>query len=341
MGTANNTPSDEFDSPWKEILDRYFPQFMAFFFPDLYALIDWTAGYESLETELREVVRDAATGKRVIDKLVKVRTLSGQPLHVFVHLEIQADRDVEFPRRMFVYHYRLFDCYPEQVVSLAVLGDDHSGWRPERYEHDLWGNSVSFKFRAVKLWDYNSRWAELEADPNPFATVVMAHLQAKGTRGQVSSRLSWKLRLVRRLYERGYERQDVLELFRFIDWVLALPQELEQQFRREISKIEEEYRMPYVTSIERMGREEGLLEGIQKGLLEGIQKGRQEGRQEGRREGRHRGLQEALLRQSERRFGTLPTAFRQQIEQIDSEEQLYHLLDRILTATTRQDLGLG
>ncbi len=253
----------------------------------------------------------------MIDKLVKVRTLNGRPLHVFIHLEIQTDRDGEFPLRMFVYHYRLFDCYPESVVSLAVLGDDHPNWRPERYEHDLWGNRLSFTFRTVKLWDYNSRWAELEADPNPFATVVMAHLQAKGTRGQTSTRLSWKLRLVRRLYERGTARQDVLELFRFIDWVLALPQELEQQFRREISQIEEEYRMPYVTSIERMGREEGLLEG------------------------RHRGLQEALLRQSERRFGTLPTAFRQQIEQIDSDEQLYHLLDRILTVSTRQDLGLG
>ncbi len=150
---------------------------------------------------------------------------------------------------MFVYHYRLFDSYPETVASLAVLGDDHPGWRPERYEHELWGSSVSFTFRTVKLWDYKSRWAELEADPNPFATVVMAHLQAKRTQNQAPSRLDWKLRLVRRLYERGFARQDVLELFRFIDWVLALPQELDQQFRHEVSQIEEEYRMPYVTSI--------------------------------------------------------------------------------------------
>ncbi len=74
-----------------------------------------------------------------------------------------------------------------------------------------------------------------------------------------------------------------------------------------------------------MGREEGLLESIQAG----------------RREGRHRGLQEALLSQSEVRFGALPAAFRRKIQRINSDEQLHDLLGRVLTATTRQDLGLG
>ncbi len=314
---ASTTPADEYDSPWKEILDRYFPQFMAFFFPDLYAQIDWTAGYDNLETELREVVRDAATGKRVIDKLIKVRTLNGQPLHVFIHLEIQADRDVEFPLRMFIYYYRLFDRYPESVVSLAILGDDHPNWRPEGYEHELWGNSVSFKFRAVKLQDYNSRWTELEADPSPFATVVMAHLQAKRTKDQAPSRLSWKLRLVRRLYERGTARQDVLELFRFIDWVLALPQELEQQFRSEVLKIEEDLRMRYVTSIERLGREEGL--------------------EEGRKEGRKEGQVKVLRRQLTRRFEQLPAWALERLEQ-STPADLERWADRILDARRLEDV---
>ena len=30
----------EYDSPWKEALDVYFPEFMAFFFPDAYQEID-------------------------------------------------------------------------------------------------------------------------------------------------------------------------------------------------------------------------------------------------------------------------------------------------------------
>ncbi|MHC5935435.1 hypothetical protein [Nostoc sp.] len=31
----------DFDSPWKEILEAYFPQAMHFFFPETSALIDW------------------------------------------------------------------------------------------------------------------------------------------------------------------------------------------------------------------------------------------------------------------------------------------------------------
>ncbi len=33
------------DSPWKNVLERYFPEFLAFFFPAAYAGIDWSQGY--------------------------------------------------------------------------------------------------------------------------------------------------------------------------------------------------------------------------------------------------------------------------------------------------------
>jgi hypothetical protein len=58
MGTA---PLD-YDSPWKEALERYFKGFMAFFFPTAHAGIDWTRGYEFLDKELQRVVRDAESG---------------------------------------------------------------------------------------------------------------------------------------------------------------------------------------------------------------------------------------------------------------------------------------
>jgi len=30
----------EYDSPWKEIIEQYFPEFIVFFFPDAYQDID-------------------------------------------------------------------------------------------------------------------------------------------------------------------------------------------------------------------------------------------------------------------------------------------------------------
>jgi hypothetical protein len=122
---------------------------------------------------------------------------------------------------------------------------------------------------VVKLLDYEQRWQELEASRNPFATVVMAHLKAQETRNNAQERFSSKLYLTRRLYEQGYEREDVINLFRFIDWVMSLPEELEQDFWREVIQLQEDRRMPYITSIERIG----IKKGIKQGLLEAIELG--------------------------------------------------------------------
>ncbi|CAK0777915.1 hypothetical protein CCP3SC15_5930002 [Gammaproteobacteria bacterium] len=54
--------SDDCDSPWKEILEYFFPQFMAFFFPVVYADINWSMGFVTLDKELQQIVRDATTG---------------------------------------------------------------------------------------------------------------------------------------------------------------------------------------------------------------------------------------------------------------------------------------
>ncbi len=93
----------------------------------------------------------------------------------------------------------------------------------------------------------------------------MSHLKARATRGKserrTTSRLRWKIHLVRLLYRGGWERKDVLELLRFIDWVLKLPARLERRLEDEIKNLEMEDEMRYVTSWERMGEERGYIKG--------------------------------------------------------------------------------
>jgi hypothetical protein len=76
------------DSPWKEILERYFQEFMAFFFPGAHGEIDWSLGHEFLDKEFQRVVHDAKLGRRLLDKLVKVHLRDGQEAWVLVHVEI-------------------------------------------------------------------------------------------------------------------------------------------------------------------------------------------------------------------------------------------------------------
>jgi hypothetical protein len=253
-------PHDEYDSPWKDILEAYFQDFMQFFFPHIYEDIDWSRGYDFLDQELQQVVRDAELGKRLADKLVKVWKLSGEETWVLVHIEIQSQEESKFSSRMFVYYYRLRDKYNQKIASLAILGDERETWRPQPFREELWGCRVQFEFPIIKLLDYEPRWTELEASRNPFAVAVMAHLKTKETRNDAQARKEWKFRLTRRLYEQGYERQDILNLFRFLDWMLELPEGLKQAFRTELAQYEQERQMPYITSIEQMGIEKGKEE---------------------------------------------------------------------------------
>ncbi len=68
--TYNLTENDEYDSPWKDVIDNYFPEFIEFYFPEAYTQIDWSEEPIFLDQELRSVVRDAELGKRFVDKLV-------------------------------------------------------------------------------------------------------------------------------------------------------------------------------------------------------------------------------------------------------------------------------
>ncbi len=114
----------------------------------------------------------------------------------------------------------------------------------------------------VKLidWDTPEAWPALEASDNPFALVVMAQIRAKATQ-DAETRKAWKFRLIRLMYDRGYARKTILELFRVIDWMIRLPSTLETTFRQEIFTYEESKQMPYVTTVERAGIEKGQRQG--------------------------------------------------------------------------------
>ena len=55
----------EFDNPWKEALEKAFDRCMAFLFPAIHQEVDWSSGYESLDTEIRKLHPEAAVGKRI------------------------------------------------------------------------------------------------------------------------------------------------------------------------------------------------------------------------------------------------------------------------------------
>ncbi|PDV97461.1 hypothetical protein CJ255_22315, partial [Candidatus Viridilinea mediisalina] len=112
------------DGAWKYALEHYMPACLQLFFPKVAARVDWDQPLIFCDKELEQINPEANTGKLRVDKLIRVAWHNGEEMTIFIHLEIQAQRDVDFAKRMCRYHVRLFDRQNGPVLSLAVLADD-------------------------------------------------------------------------------------------------------------------------------------------------------------------------------------------------------------------------
>jgi predicted transposase YdaD len=113
------------------------------------------------------------------------------------------------------------------------------------------------------------------------------------TKGQHVKRHAAKWLLARMLCERDWGKQQIVDLFGIIDWIMRIPPELQSQLMSDIADLEKERNMPYLNSFERAG----------------LERGRQEGRQEGRLEGQQDLLRHLLVA----RFGSIPPAVEQRL----------------------------
>jgi len=147
----------DFDNAWRFALEAFFPACMELLFPHLHALIDWEREYVFLNTELRKLRPLFPGSRRVVDVLVRVSFKDGRERFVYLHIEIQAQRDPLFALRMFVYHYHVFEAlHYADLVSLAILADSDPHWRPETFTRALGGCEITFRFPHGEATGYGS-----------------------------------------------------------------------------------------------------------------------------------------------------------------------------------------
>jgi hypothetical protein len=123
-------------------------------------------------------------------------------------------------------------------------------------------------FPVVKLQDYAGDIDRLLTLDNPFALVTVAHLLTQKTKGNAHRRRIAKWRLTKLLYQRNWERERIINLYRVIDWIMFLPKELDVRLRQGILIFERRGAMAYMSSIERIGMEIGMEEGRRAGVAE-------------------------------------------------------------------------
>jgi hypothetical protein len=306
----------DYDSPWKTMLTAYFADCLAFYFPQAHQQIDWRIKPIFLDKELAKLRPNDQSQSLHVDQLARIQLLNGEPGWVLLHLEIQSQRDSQFAERLYRYNSRIYSSYQRRVATLAILADDVPQWRPQQFAYELLGCQVSLDFPVAKLLDYKAEAEALLNMDNPFALVTFAHLQALATNPDDWERQVAKFRLVRLLYERGYSRQEVINLFRFIDWVLQLTPELEEVFDEALEQLEKEKKMTYISSLER------------RAISRGVEQGRVE-------TGRVNLL---LLLQS--KFSVLPPVIVTYIQTLEDADHLQLLFNRALTAVSLDDMDI-
>jgi hypothetical protein len=326
----------DMDSPWKDILHVYFQEFMVFCFPEIAEKIDWTKAPEFLDKEFLKICKNAKIGSRHADKLIKVHLISGELRLILCHLEIQSYVEDIFPERMFIYRYRTWDIYRLPILSIAVLIDNKPNWRPDCYKQECFGSFIEMHYRVIKLLDYRSKKKELEAMSNPFAIMVLAQLAVLKSKKNPRSRLYLKTSLTRALYKKVKNKEDILNIYSAIDWLITLPQAFEAKYEQIIESIEEEYCVRYITShvtnIERRGMQRGIEKGIEKGIKKGIEQGVQQGIQ--------KGWAGALLQLLENRFEEVPKDYQEILLQLN-EKEIRLLINRVNNANAIAEIFEG
>ena len=145
--------------------------------------------------------------------------------------------------------------------------------------------------------------------------VVMAHLKTKATNSNLSAREQWKWNLARLLYEKGYNRKEIVDLYKVIDLMMALSEDLQLSFDQKFANYQEERKMPLVTNIERRA----------------IEKTRKETQKETRKQDITKLLQV--------RFGDIPQSLLENINQIDDTSFLEQIFVSAINISSLEEFA--
>ena len=314
----NELPEEErqdsdYDGAWKEAIRLHLMPAIKKCFPAFADLIDWNCEPEWLDKEISQIIGRFGHRNREVDLLFKVRLLDGRDQWILCHLEIQTHFEADFTFRIDLYNAGVKWMFQQEVVTLVILADLRPDWRPKAHRFELADFRSVREFPICKLLD---RLATDWIDDNSLVVqVARAQIAALRTSSDPEARFSAKTQLVRNLYTMGYSSDTIREIFRLIDWMMRLRPDLDRRFMSELVAFEEENRMPYVTSIERLAKEEGF------------------------ERGREQGTATLLLRILSRQCGSLPEDVQQQVRQLKLE-QSQNLGEALLDFRSLDDLRI-
>jgi hypothetical protein len=317
------------DSPWKVTVEQFTRSLLEVTFPEVAAGIDWSVQLESLEQELHEITPASEIGAKRVDKLLKVRLLNGTDQWLYLHIEVQMHYDPNLPKRLFIYHYRIFDRYGVSPLTLVILGDPSRKWRPTSYHYQSLGCGITFLFLICKTIDFKGKLDDPRYRHQQALFIIAAHLGTQEHQRNPQNLFACLLELTVKLGNEGYSPSEIQQLHRLIDWLMPLPGALKIQFRNQLQQRLTDKTMAHITLFEELALKEGLEKGIQKGRQEGLEKGIVQT------------AREAILDVLDSRFGEVPDSVRERINVLCSEHTLKDLLRRAARASSLDEFSVA
>lgn len=296
------------DRLFKELLTTFFLEFIDLFFPDVSAYLE----PNSLTFLDKELFTDVTSGEQYEADLIAKVQFRAQEAFFLIHVENQANAQSDFSQRMFRYFARLYEKFALSVYPIAIFSYN----APQRLEPNFHQVSfpdfdvLKFNYRIIQLNRLN--WRDFIHQSNPVASALMAKMKiAEPERVQV------KIECLRLLATLKLDAARMQLISGFIDTYLRLSAEEEQRFLAQVSTIKPDNRREEVMEIVTSWMEQGLQQGLQRGLQQGEVA--------------------LILRQLNRRFGSVAPEDETQIRNLPIE-QLENLGEALLDFSDVDDL---
>lgn len=300
------------DRSFKMLINTFFADFVELFFPELADYLDKS----SLVPQDKEIFTDLTEGETHEADLVFRARFKDSDSFFLVHVEAQAQRQPDFPQRMFSYFARLHEKHKIKIYPIVIFSfHEPEVLQPSTYEVSFPNLDVlTFRFETVQLNRLD--WKDYATQINPIAAALMAKMKVAP-----DDRWLVELKSMELLSKLNLSPAHAKFISEFFDTYLRPTASEKAKINAELRKLNPEQQEKIMEIIETSWSREAREEGIQ----------------QGRQEGRHLGMAALLTRQLTKRLGKLDNSILVRIQQLD-ESQLEALGEAMLDFLSIADL---
>ena len=160
------------DRLFKELISTFFVEFLELFIPEILTYLD----RDSITFLDKEIFTDITAGERYeADLIVKARFRS-QESFFLIHIENQAQQQVDFSKRMFRYFSRLYEKFDLPIYPVVLFSYKYPKTIEPNCHQVAFPNKVvlSFNYDVIQLNQLN--WRDFVQQANPVASALMAKM---------------------------------------------------------------------------------------------------------------------------------------------------------------------